>query len=465
MDSGSESLHVESSTLRGVGLSPYVESKPKYLSAATKFNSNSNNYRFNVEIRQRALQSASLSPQLLPINHKSSYNNLLLKLIEDSVLSRCRLLLSVEGRSRSPSDRNSDAEESPQTRDPHKSAEPSNTGISAQAEAAKEKVGGEKPKGALAEQSFQLSRNQREASRAGSDIGPMPEEPGEGSAVLREATDLACSDGQPGDSPDPASTLEWLAAGNGLNRPVVSDSQEQLLQSVSAASSFIDILGDFVRTGRVFPTGLLLAFLRTELARGVDPILFSLLEYQIERLDAQSADQIAEALLPHLDWLQDSASSESLVTGFICKKNCLLLQKFEQLNRNKPTQLFVKRTRRKVFLRYLMEVACPDQKKFLALLLDRLQSNRSDLRYLLKRRESVWLLMATFCRWIRFGEIKSLKKLSQKIRAIQRSDPSIGASSSVAVSSECLNELLHLNYCRVLEILSSTASLYNAVSL
>ncbi len=463
MDTGSDSLHVESSTLRRVSISTYVESKPNYLSAATKFNSNSNNYRFNVEVRQRVLQSASLSPQLLPITHKSSSAHLLLKLIEDSVLLRCRLLLSVEGRSRSPSEK--DSEESPLAGGVQQSKESSNNAISRPTEAREQNVGTEEPRSQQTDRSVHPSRNLKEISTIDFDIESMSEHPAVGSA-FREAMNIFCTEAMPRTEGmlNPTSGSSGLEDGNKSDHQILSASQQQLHKPASKTHSFIDIFANSIHAGRVFPTGLLLAFLRTELARGVDPTFFDLVESQIDRLDAPSVDQIAEALLPHLDWLQDTTSSERLVTGLISKKNQLLVHKFEQLNRTKPTQLFVKRTRRRVFLRYLNEVASPDQKKFLSLLIDRLLSNRSDLRYLLKRCESVWLLMATFCRWIRFGEIKSLKKMSQKIKAIVKSDRNIGASLWVAVSLECLNELLRMNYCRVLEILSNTENLYNAVS-
>ena len=114
---------------------------------------------------------------------------------------------------------------------------------------------------------------------------------------------------------------------------------------------------------------------------------------------------------------------------------------FEDICKESPVHLFVKKTRKIVFHAYLSLEDTQRQTSTLLSIFFAVRRTRSDLRYLLKKEISVCLLIALLCK-LGMRIQSHLADLRLRVQSICQADPEISSNTFSSQLLSCLSKLL-----------------------
>ena len=119
---------------------------------------------------------------------------------------------------------------------------------------------------------------------------------------------------------------------------------------------------------------------------------------------------------------------------------------YEEFCKQFPIQLFVRKYRKILFLTYL-QLGFPGE-DLIDFMIDHLLKKRSNLRYVLKKEDSVWLLLAVVCRskTIRETQIVDLRSLILKIT---QTDASLMTTANIRALLDCLDGFIERDVAKV----------------
>ena len=221
----------------------------------------------------------------------------------------------------------------------------------------------------------------------------------------------------------------------------------------SCSNAFDILISVFDKLGRSYSAEILGSLMSQKVNPQLSKNVLEFIDRIIQKNQPSATRKIVEILLPNLDWLMDQPENSNLVSSLISNlKNKDVIREFELRNQDKPTQLLINRSRRKVFLTYLQTVQ--NQRSFLEHLVEPLLSNRSDLRYILKREESIWLLLAALFRLAIISDTRYLNRFEKKVSKIMELSKDLGACAHIVNFRKIVKEIINSNLSIAFQIIN-----------
>ena len=185
----------------------------------------------------------------------------------------------------------------------------------------------------------------------------------------------------------------------------------------------------------------------------INPLLFNilsksnevetiqLLNLVVDKACVTDLVAIGDMVAPNILILIDHPIGYQTVTKLIRSKHQGTLSTFEDICKESPVHLFVKKTRKIVFHAYLSLEDTQRQTSTLLSIFFAVRRTRSDLRYLLKKEISVCLLIALLCK-LGMRIQSHLADLRLRVQSICQADPEISSNTFSSQLLSCLSKLL-----------------------
>ena len=243
--------------------------------------------------------------------------------------------------------------------------------------------------------------------------------------------------------PKPAKKiLSRLLQSESYSYKVLKLAISRLGQSKHSSQELISVVIDATHNlGDQISFELIHPLLYNILARPVDIEGIQLLNLVVEKAAATDLEAIGDRLAPNITCLIDHPIGYQTVSKLIRSKHQGTLSAFENLCKESPVHLFVKKTRKIVFHAYISLEESPRQITTLTGVFFAVRRTRSDLRYLLKKEISVCLLLALICKL--GSRIQAhLADLRLRLESICQADAEISSNTFSSQLLSCLSKLV-----------------------
>ncbi len=156
---------------------------------------------------------------------------------------------------------------------------------------------------------------------------------------------------------------------------------------------------------------------------------------------------LAKIIEENIKTIIDKPAGFQAINTFLQKTtNPNILSIYEDFCKQFPIQLFVRKYRKILFLTYL-QLGTTDE-HLINFMIDHLLKKRSNLRYVLKKEDSVWLLLAVICRSkaIQETQIANLRSIVLKIT---QTDHSLMTAEYIRTFVDCLDGFIDKDVAKI----------------
>ena len=173
----------------------------------------------------------------------------------------------------------------------------------------------------------------------------------------------------------------------------------------------------------------------------------SILRCMIQTSSEPRLSALAQIVKDNIKTIIDKPSGFQAINALLLKTtNPKIISIYEEFCKQFPIQLFVRKYRKMLFLTYL-QLGFTEE-NLINFMIDHLLKKRSNLRYVLKKEDSVWLLLGAICRskTIQDGQINELRNLILKI---VQADPSLMTLGYTRTLLDCLDGFMERNAAKI----------------